>query len=684
LTIEVSLSYQSLRSALPITYNLTLVLASIVVAVLASFTAFHLSSRISVTRSKGASLAWLVGGAMSMGMGIWSMHFVGMLGSSIGIPMTYEIWWTLLSLMIAVTVSGFALFLVRKEGLSWISLVIGSAIMGGGIASMHYTGMMALQISPVIRFELFRVVVSVLIAVLASFTALSLFVALRSSTIKHPFIKRAASALVMGFAIAGMHYTGMAAAEFASGSICTVPTGNMSNVWLASTIAVFTLLILAISLITALYDAHLMGRDLLNERLRLESQQLDRANQQISQQSENLKILNLELEDRVLRRTEQLKEADRRKDEFLAMLAHELRNPLAPISAAAELLQVAPDDEKRVRKFSEIIARQVRHMTCLIDDLMDVSRVTQGLVELEQELLDVRRIASDALEQVRPFIDAKRHRLAVHLSPNAAFVLGDHERLVQVVSNVLNNAAKYTAEGGNIALRTEVHGDQVSIVVSDNGIGMTAELMARAFDLFAQAERTADRSQGGLGIGLAIVKNLVELHRGQITLSSKGVGQGSEFKVCLPRVASKPELSPAPPEGLLLVPERSLRLMVVDDNVDAASVLCMWLESAGYEVMLEHSSAKALERACIELPDVCLLDIGMPGMDGNELARRLRARLQTPHNAILIAISGYGQQQDRKRSADAGFDHHFVKPVDTAALAALLTKLATSQASTVM
>jgi CheY-like chemotaxis protein len=247
---------------------------------------------------------------------------------------------------------------------------------------------------------------------------------------------------------------------------------------------------------------------------------------------------------------------------------------------------------------------------------------------------------------------------------------------------VLNNAAKYTPEGGDIALRTEVHGDQISIVVSDNGIGMTAELIARAFDLFAQAERTADRSQGGLGIGLAIVKSLVELHRGQVTLSSKGAGQGSEFKVCLPRVARKIEPSPAPPEDLPLAPERSLRLMVVDDNVDAASMLGIWLESAGYEVMLEHSSARALERACIELPDVCLLDIGMPGMDGNELARRLRAQPQIPQDAILIAITGYGQQQDRKRSADAGFDYHFVKPVDTTALIALLDKLAASHART--
>jgi PAS domain S-box-containing protein len=378
---------------------------------------------------------------------------------------------------------------------------------------------------------------------------------------------------------------------------------------------------------------------------------------------------------------EQLKEADRRKDEFLAMLAHELRNPLAPISAAADLLRIAPSDEKRVKQISEIISRQVTHMTGLVDDLMDVSRVTRGLVLLGKEILDARRVVSDAVEQVRPLIDARRHQLAIHVSPEMAPVLGDQKRLVQAVGNLLSNAAKYTPEGGSIALRMDVRNDQIKIMVADNGIGMTPDLVSRAFELFTQAERTADRTQGGLGIGLALVKSLVGLHQGQVFARSNGLGKGSEFTLCLPRHAMHgihAERSPVSDSTLQLAPENGLRLLIVDDNADAARMLGMVLEAAGHEVMVEHSSAKALERALIDAPDACLLDIGLPDMDGNELARQLCLLPQT-QASTLIAVTGYGQEPERKNAANAGFAYHFVKPVDTAALASLLAQLAESR-----
>ncbi|MDB5949667.1 MAG: sensor hybrid histidine kinase [Massilia sp.] len=372
---------------------------------------------------------------------------------------------------------------------------------------------------------------------------------------------------------------------------------------------------------------------------------------------------------------EALRLADRRKDEFLAMLAHELRNPLAPISAGADLLRMTID-EPRVRQISELISRQVKHMTSLVDDLMDVSRVTRGLVTLNCVLLDVRDIVTDAVEQVRPLIDAGGHRLAVHIPPGSALVLGDQKRLIQVVTNVLNNAAKYTPRGGSIALTMAVTTGEVVIEVADNGIGMSADMVGRVFELFTQAERSSDRAQGGLGIGLALVKSLVELHAGSVTASSGGLEQGSEFSIRLPR-AALPQQTPGPlPEDgpANPAPLRSLRVMVVDDNVDAATMLGMFLESAGHQVFVEHDATRALACAGREQPDVCLLDIGLPDMDGNELARRLRAQ---PGGVarVLVAITGYGQEEDRRQSAAAGFDHHFVKPVDAEVLLALLGAL---------
>jgi len=375
---------------------------------------------------------------------------------------------------------------------------------------------------------------------------------------------------------------------------------------------------------------------------------------------------------------EKLREADRRKDEFLAMLAHELRNPLAPIGAAAELLQRMKLDEAMIKRTSQIIGRQVGHMTALIDDLLDVSRVTRGLVELDRAPLDVGAVMHEAVEQVVPLIGARRHDLALRLPPAGIMVSGDRKRLVQVVANLLNNAAKYTPEGGRLEVNAYPDAAQpnqrLCIEVLDNGIGMAPDLAARAFELFAQAERTSDRASGGRGLGRARVKSLVELHGGQVACDSAGPGRGSRFSICLPLLTTHVP-APAPqgdPQHLPGQPE-SLRVMVVDDNVDAAVTLSMLLESGGHRVVVEHEALKALEHARASSPQVCLLDIGLPEIDGLELARRLRALPQTA-GALLVAVTGYGQESDRARILDAGFDHHLVKPIDIARLDALLAE----------
>ena len=373
---------------------------------------------------------------------------------------------------------------------------------------------------------------------------------------------------------------------------------------------------------------------------------------------------------------EKLKESDRRKDEFLAMLAHELRNPLAPIGAAAQLLQRGQLDEAMVRKTSRIVGRQVAHMTGLIDDLLDVSRVTRGLVELECDTLDVRDIVADAVEQVTPLVQARHQHLSLQVPQQAVFLQGDGKRLVQVVANILNNAAKYTQERGDIALYASACDGEVTIEVRDNGIGMAPELVARAFDLFAQAERTSDRASGGLGLGLALVRSLVELHGGRVACDSAGLGKGSRFTVALPCLPAAPYGTGAPGAEGAAAHGGGTRILVVDDNVDAAATLAMLLEASGHEVGIEHDPYRALEHARADRPAVCLLDIGLPGMDGIELARRLRAQPAT-RDALLVAITGYGQDSDRRRALDAGFDHYLVKPVDLDVLRGLLARAST-------
>jgi PAS domain S-box-containing protein len=376
---------------------------------------------------------------------------------------------------------------------------------------------------------------------------------------------------------------------------------------------------------------------------------------------------------------EKLVEADRRKDEFLAMLAHELRNPLAPISAAAELLRMGKVDKRRVQQSSTIIARQVRHMTRLVDDLLDVSRVTRGLITLGQARVVARGVIDEAIEQARPTIDARSQTLTVRLPPDAAVVRGDKARLVQVVANVLGNAAKYTPPGRGIDLRAELHGTRLVLSVRDEGIGMDRELTGRVFDLFTQAERSSDRAQGGLGLGLALVKHLVELHGGTVGCSSPGLGKGSTFVITLPLLMEEAPCEVAPCAAPAPDVTR-LKVLVVDDNTDAAETLGLLLAAQGHDVAVEHGSLGALARARSMRPDVCLLDIGLPEIDGHELARRLKGDPVTAP-AVLVAVTGYGQQQDRDAALAAGFSHHLVKPIDFVTLLALLEATGASGAA---
>lgn len=371
----------------------------------------------------------------------------------------------------------------------------------------------------------------------------------------------------------------------------------------------------------------------------------------------------------------QLREADERKDEFLAMLAHELRNPLAPISSALQILRLSDDVSPAVEHVREIMERQVNHMVRLVDDLLEVSRITRGKIELRKEPVSLVSIVGNAVETSRPLIEGGGHQLAITLAPDPMMLEADPVRLAQVVSNLLNNAAKYTEADGQIWLTATTEDGQAVISVRDTGVGIPVEMLPRVFDMFAQVDRTLNRAQGGLGIGLTLARNLVQLHGGRIEARSKGLGQGSEFIVRLPLAAKAvPLTAPAPIVAPSRAPLPPRRVLVVDDTRAAAYTLGKLLERMGQQVHVAHDAAAALDTARSVRPEVVISDIAMPRMDGYELARRLR---QEPgmDNLVLIASTGYGQDRDRDRAKAAGFDFHLVKPIGFQSLYDLLASL---------
>jgi signal transduction histidine kinase len=371
---------------------------------------------------------------------------------------------------------------------------------------------------------------------------------------------------------------------------------------------------------------------------------------------------------------EALKEVNQRKDEFLAMLAHELRNPLAPIRNAAQLLSVH-GGKPEIEWARAVIERQTGHLVRLVDALLDVSRMVRGQITLQRTPVKLADIVQTAIETSRPLIRRRKHHFAVEIPEQTVMVEGDLTRLAQVISNLLNNAAKYTDDGGHIRLDATLEGATVAIRVRDTGLGVAPNLLPHVFDLFTQADRSLDRAEGGLGIGLTLVKRLVEMHGGQVEAHSEGLGRGAEFVVRLPVLATEAghaaERAPRAVEAGPGMEGRSLRILIVDDNVDAADSIAMLLSMEGHQTRTVNTARAALLAAPEFKPEVVLLDIGLPEMDGYEVARRLRAQ-NGSHRMRLVAVTGYGQPADRRRARAAGFDEHMVKPVEPATLQAFL------------
>ena len=370
-----------------------------------------------------------------------------------------------------------------------------------------------------------------------------------------------------------------------------------------------------------------------------------------------------------LKNEQALRSADRRKDEFLATLGHELRNPLAPISNSLEILKLSGAfDNPRTVQACAVMERQVHHLNRLVDDLLEVSRITRGIIEVKKEPLDLNAILRAAIETSRPVLDNLRHQLTEDLTPETVGVAGDPVRLTQVFANLLNNAAKYTNHGGHITVQTRRVDGDAWVSIKDDGIGIAPAVLPQVFDMFMQVDRSTRRAQGGLGIGLTLVKSLVGMHGGSVEARSEGPGLGSEFIVRLPLLDA--EAKPETPRTMEPLPRR--RILIVDDSRDGGESMTVLLRVLGAEVELVHSGRAALQSVEQSRPDVVLLDIGMPGMDGYEVARRIRAN-SANRGIMLIALTGWGQEEDRQRSAAAGFNHHLVKPADIDQLRQLLT-----------
>ena len=596
-------------------YHHWLVLVSLLVAVLASYTAITLALHIRLATRQVAP-AWLIGGGVAMGIGIWSMHFVGMLALTLPIEIAYDVGTTLLSMVIAMVVSTFALHMASRTQVGRAALVSAGFAMGFGICAMHYVGMAAIEITPSIRYDPRWVAISFAIAIAASFAALGVaFSSPRPSGWRR--FHRAFGAIGMGLAIAGMHYAGMAAAQFPATAASGAALVNRG--WLAGSVTTITLFVLVATLLLSLLEARAAARAANFQKSLAEAAQASRA-----------------------------------KDEFLAMLGHELRNPLASISNAVHLLQRAESNSTQRQFAEDVIARQSSHLSRIVEDLLDVGRAIAGKISLRRGAIDVFATVDETLRALAAAgITAGRQ---VGLQGSAAWVNADRTRIVQVVSNLVSNAVQHTVSEGRIDVRVDARPDTVEITVRDDGTGMDAETAARVFELFFQAQQGPERKRGGLGLGLTLARRIVELHGGTIEVASDGLGSGATFTIRLPAVAPLAENAATPLQAAACF---SRHVVIVEDSDDSRLSLQKILEQEGHTVHTAIDGRSGFEVIAKMRPDVAVIDIGLPGLDGYGLAEQLRSvGLRT----YLIALTGYGLAEDRRRALASGFDAHVTKP----------------------
>jgi len=614
---------------MPQHYHHGLVALSLAVAILASYAALTLAIRIRHT-SGWATRGWLLGGGFAMGLGIWAMHFVGMLALSLPVPITYDLPITLVSLVVVVVVSTFALSMASKPTASRAALLVAGVAMGVGICSMHYIGMAAIRITPRISYEPSWVVTSVLIAIAASLAAVWIVFTTRPDG-RWSRQRRVAGAIGMGLAIAGMHYAGMAAAQFPADATSDT-SGVINRQWLAAVVATVSVLVMVASLLLSYLEARAARHSARMQASLAEEQESGRA-----------------------------------KDAFLAMLGHELRNPLASISNAVYLLDRVDPMSTNAKSAREIIARQTGHLSRIVDDLLDVGRAVAGKMSLSMQPMELASAVEAASAASRTAGILKDRQVDCRCTET--WINGDRTRVEQVVANLLRNAVQHTRAGGSIMIRVVEEDRLAKLVVADDGEGMDAETRDQAFDLFYQAHQALDRGRGGLGIGLTLVRRIVDMHGGEVVLESAGVGQGTTCTVRLPCIAAPVSgavvATPIPPA----VARR--RVVLIDDEMDGLVSLRHILEDGGHLVRTAAEGSAGLAAIMEWTPDVAVIDIGLPGLDGYQIARSVRA---SGRSTFLVALSGYGQVEDKEKARSAGFDAHLTKPADPERLLALVSR----------
>jgi signal transduction histidine kinase/ActR/RegA family two-component response regulator len=639
-------------------YEIPLVLVSILVAIVASYSALSLAGRVAESKGR-AMFAWTVGGAIAMGSGIWAMHFVGMLAFRLPIPIAFDIPITMASLLLPIAASGLALWQVSRPDLSSRRLGVSAVLMGAGINAMHYTGMAAMRMAPGIVYDPLLFALSVLIAIVASALALWIAFRLRHNT-PQVWLPRIGAAIVMGAAIVGMHYTGMAAASFPQDSVCMAAQGGVHLDGLALLVVIASFGVLGLALLASMFDARLEA----NAHILALSQATAEERQ------------NMLMRERVAR--DEAEHLSAMKDEFLATLSHELRTPLNAILGWASMLQRGVKDEATLRRGLDAIERNARAQGQLIDDLLDMSRIVAGTLRLDVQMVDLAKVIEAALGTVQPAAMAKKIELRTDLHENARMVLGDPGRLQQVLWNLLSNAVKFTPNGGIVQVELAYADEQATIRVLDSGIGIDPDFLPHVFDRFRQQDASITRQHGGLGLGLAIVRQLVELHGGTMAVGSPGQGAGTTFTLCLPLaqpLAAAPPGRTGAPEVHAQAPEdrladlSGLKVLVVDDAPDTLDVLEQILRHSGAATVTATNAGKALALLEQERPDVIVSDIGMPEVDGFELMRRIRRRGPDAGGAIpAIALTAFTRQDDRSKALQAGFDDYLAKPVEAGAL----------------